>query len=165
MYALIIALLGLVLAAPAQAQAHVDIGIYLPAPPRFVVIPQVPAVHYIPAAPGNLFVYDGQYWIFANGGWYVSTAYSGPWIAIPPHFVPRPILLVPVGYYHVRPGHWQKWAHHHPPRWHDEWGREWAKRRAWRHGDRDDDDDDRRRGRSRGDDDDRSSKGRRRGRD
>jgi len=163
MYALIIALLGLVVAAPAQAQVHVDIGIHLPAPPRLVVVPQVPAVHYVPAAPGNLFWYGSQYWVFANGGWYVSTAYNGPWIAVAHQFVPRPVLLVPVRYYHVRPGHWQKWAHHHPPRWHDEWGRDWAKRREWRRRDRDrhDDDDDRRRGRGRGrgDDDDRRGKG------
>jgi hypothetical protein len=169
MYALIIALLGLVLVAPAPAaaQVHVDIGINLPTPPRLVVVPQVPAVRYVPAAPGNIFFYDRQYWAFANDAWYVSRGHNGPWIAVSPQFVPRPVLLVPVRYYHVRPGRWQKWGHDHPPRWHDEWGRDWAHKRQWKHHHRDrDDDDDRGRGhvRSRGRDDDDRGKGRGRGR-
>jgi hypothetical protein len=153
MYALIVALLAFVLAAPAQAQVQVEIGIHLPTPPRLVVVPQVPAVQYVPAAPGNLFFYNGQYWAFANGGWYVSAGYNGPWIVVAPQLVPRTVLLVPVRYYHVPPGHWKKWVNHHPPRWHDEWGREWAHKRGWKHRDRDrddDDDDDRGKGRGRG---------------
>ncbi len=172
MYALIVALLGLVLVSssgPAEAQVHVDIGIHLPAPPRLVVVPQIPAVQYVPAAPANLFFYDRQYWAFTSGIWYVSRGYNGPWIAVDPRFVPRPILLVPVRYYHVPPGHWRKWANDHPPRWHDEWGRDWADKREWRHSGRDRDDDDRDRGRGRGrgrdDDDDRGrDRGRGRGR-
>lgn len=168
MYALILVLLGLVLGAPAPAaaQVHVDIGIYLPAPPRLVVVPQVPAVQYVPAGPANIFFYDRQYWGFANDAWYVSRGHNGPWVAVSPQFVPRSILLVPVRYYPHRPGRWQKWGHDHPPRWHDEWGRDWAHKREWKHRDRDDDDD-RGRGhvRSRGrDDDDDRGKGKDRGR-
>ena len=98
-------------AAQAQVQVHVDIGFHLPAPPRLVVVPQVPAVQYVPepAAPGNLFFYGGQYWAFAGGGWYVSGGYNGPWVVVGPQFVPRPVLFVPVQYYHVPPGHWKKW--------------------------------------------------------
>ena len=62
MHIVTMTLIALVVAAPAVAQAqvqvHVDIGIHLPAPPRLVVVPQVPAVRYVaaPAAPGNLFL-------------------------------------------------------------------------------------------------------------
>ena len=90
MHIVTMTLIALVVAAPAVAQAqvqvHVDIGIHLPAPPRLVVVPQVPAVRYVaaPAAPGNLFFYSGQYWAFANGGWYVSGGYNGPWVVVAP---------------------------------------------------------------------------------
>jgi hypothetical protein len=129
---------------------HVDIGIHLPAPPRVVVVPQVPRVRYVPAVQANLFFYNDQYWAFANGGWYVSAGHAGPWIVVAPQFVPRPILLVPVHYYRVPPGHWKQWEQKRPPRWHDEWGREWSDKRAWKHRDRDHDDHDRGKGRGRG---------------
>ncbi len=132
MYVLIVALLAFVLVAPAHAQVHVDIGIHLPAPPRLVVVPEVRAVQYVPAAPANIFFYNGQYWAFANGGWHVSSGYNGPWIVVAPHFVPRPVLLVPVNYYHVPPGHWKQWNKHQPPQWGNEWGREWSEKREWK---------------------------------
>jgi hypothetical protein len=118
----------------AQVQVHVDIGIHLPAPPRLIVVPQVPTVQYVPApaAPSNLFFYNGQYWAFAGGGWYVSGGYNGPWVVVGPQFVPRPVLLVPVQYYHVPPGHWKQWERSRPPRWQDDWGREWADGREWK---------------------------------
>jgi hypothetical protein len=145
----IVTLLAAVLAAPAYAQVHVDIGIHLPAPPRVVIVPDVPAVQYAPALPANLFVYGGQYWAFANGGWHVSRGYDGPWIAVAPQFVPRPILLVPVRYYRVPPGHWKQWRHEASPRWDREWGREWKDKRGWK-GHRDDDRDGHREGRGKG---------------
>ena len=158
MHIVTMTLIALVVAAPAVAQAqvqvHVDIGIRLPAPPRLVVVPQVPAVRYVaaPAGPANLFFYGGQYWAFANGGWYVSGGYNGPWVVVAPEFVPRPVLFVPVQYYHVPPGHWKKWAAQRPPRWQEDWGREWADKREWKERDRDRDDDDRddRRGQGKG---------------
>lgn len=128
----IVVMLSFALAAPAYGQIHVDIGIHLPAPPRLVIVPEVRAVQYVPSAPANLFFYDGQYWAFANGGWHVSRGYNGPWIVIAPNIVPRPVLLVPVNYYHVRPGHWNQWQRQQPPRWGNEWGREWAEKRQWR---------------------------------
>ena len=133
MYAFVVALLAAVLVAPAaQAQVHIDIGIHLPAPPPLVVVPQVPAVRYVPSVQANLFFYSGQYWAFANGGWHVSAGYNGPWIVVNPQVVPRPILFVPVSYYRVPPGHWKQWAKHQPPRWGNEWGREWSEKREWR---------------------------------
>ena len=129
------ALLVIAAAVPVHAQVHVDIGIHFPAPPPLVVVPEMPRVQYVPPPPAeaaNLFFYDGQYWAFANGGWYVSSAYNGPWIVVAPEFVPRPVLLVPTHYYHVPPEHWHQWEHRQPPRWHEEWGREWAEKREWR---------------------------------
>ncbi len=141
MYGLILVLLAFVLVAPAHAQVHVDIGIRLPAPPSLIIVPQVPTVQYVPApaAPANLFFYNGQYWAFANGGWHVSVGYNGPWVVVGPQFVPRPVLLVPVQYYHVPPGHWKKWERKHPPQWREDWGPEWADKRGWKQDDRDDD--------------------------
>jgi hypothetical protein len=131
LYALL-ALLALVFAGPANAQVHVDIGIHLPIPPPLVVIPTVPTVQYAPSAPGNFFFYSGQYWVYANGGWHVSRRHDGPWILVAPQFVPRPVLLVPVRYYHVPPGHWKQWQREAPPRWENEWGHGWAEKRAWK---------------------------------
>lgn len=141
MYGVIFLLLAFVLVAPAHAQVHVDIGIHFAAPPPLVVVPQIPTVRYVPvpAVPSNLFFYNGQYWVFADGNWYVSAEYNGPWLVVGPQFVPRPILLVPVQYYHVPPGHWKQWARRSPPHWHEDWGREWAEKRGWHngeHGDR-----------------------------
>jgi len=120
--------------ASAQVQVHVDIGFHLPAPPPLVVVPQVPTVRYVaaPSTPGNLFFYNGQYWVFSAGGWYVSGGYNGPWVVVAPQFVPRPVLLVPVQYYHVPPGHWKQWERARPPHWQEEWGREWADKREWK---------------------------------
>ena len=146
------ALLSLALVAPAYAQVHVDIGIHLPSPPRLVVVPEVRAVQYVPSGQANLFFYGGQYWAFANSGWYVSRGYNGPWIVVAPNIVPRPVLLVPVNYYHVRPGHWNQWQRQQPPRWGNEWGHEWAERRQWRERN---DDHDRGRGKDRDRSDDR----------
>ena len=118
-YALL-ALLALVSAAPAAAQMHVDIGIRLPAPPPLVVVPGVATVQYAPSAPANVFFYSNQYWIYADSGWHVSRRHDGPWILVAPQFVPRPVLLVPVRYYHVPPGHWKQWQHEAPPHWEHE---------------------------------------------
>ncbi len=69
---IVIVAMAIMLSVSAEAQVHVDIGINLPAPPQLVVIPEVRTVQYAPAAPANLFVYGGQYWAFANGGWYAG---------------------------------------------------------------------------------------------
>jgi hypothetical protein len=128
----LLALLALGLAAPAAAQVHVDIGIHLPAPPPLVVVPGVATVQYAPSAPGNVFFYGNQYWIYGNGGWHVSRRHEGPWILVAPQFVPRPVLLVPVRYYHVPPGHWKQWQREAPPQWGHEWGHGWADKRGWK---------------------------------
>jgi hypothetical protein len=141
MYVVILAMLAVVLVTPAHAQVYVDIGIHLPAPPRLVIVPEVRMVQYVPAAPANLFFYSNQYWAFANGGWHVGAGHNGPWIVVAPQFVPRPVLLVPVNYYRVPPGHWKQWQKQQPPRWGNEWGREWADKREWKDREHERDDD------------------------
>ncbi len=44
---------------PAQAQVHVNIGINLPGPPEWAVIPGLP-VYYAPAVAANVFQYNGS---------------------------------------------------------------------------------------------------------
>ncbi len=121
----------LLASSPASAQVHVDIGIHLPTPPALVVVSEVRAVRYAPQVSANLFFYSGQYWAFSSAGWYVSTGYNGPWIVVGPAFVPRPLLLVPVRYYRMPPGHWKQWNRREPPRWGHEWGPGWAAKRDW----------------------------------
>jgi hypothetical protein len=116
----------------AQAQVHVDIGINLPGPPQWTVVPGLP-VYYAPTAPANVFFYNQQHYAFVNGAWYVGPRYNGPWIAVAPQFVPAPLLRVPVRYYHVPPPHWSAWRRESPPRWDHEWGRDWNEHReGWR---------------------------------
>src|SRR5262245_62228696 len=84
----------------AHAQVRVDIGIHLPAPPPFVVIPGMP-VYYASSTPANVFFYGHQYWAFQSGGWFVGSSWNGPWAGVPPMRVTAPILQVPVRYYRV----------------------------------------------------------------
>ena len=51
MYPFIVALLAVVLVAPAQAQVQIDIGIHLPAPPQLVVVPEVEPSSTCPPLP------------------------------------------------------------------------------------------------------------------
>jgi hypothetical protein len=81
-----------------HAQVTVNIGINLPAPPQLVPVPATP-VMYAPSVGANYFFYGSEYYVFANGGWYVSPRHNGPWTLLAPEFVPRPILMVPVQYY------------------------------------------------------------------
>ena len=73
----------------AQAQVNVSIGINLPAPPSFVIIPGKPLA-YAPAAPANVFFYGGQYWVFAHDAWYVGPRTAVPgWSSSPSTFRSR----------------------------------------------------------------------------
>jgi len=117
-----------------QAQVRVDIGIHLPAPPAFVVIPGMP-VYYAPQTPENVFFYGHQYWAFQGGGWYFGQSWNGPWAVVEPARVPAPILQVPVRYYRVPPAGWKAWRRDAPPHWEEHYGREWqedAHERDWR---------------------------------
>ena len=117
---------------PGHTQVHVSIGINLPGPPQWVVVPGLP-VYYAPGAPANVFQYNGQCYAFVSGGWYVGPGYNGPWIAVGPSYVPAPLLRVPVRYYHEAPERWREGHPEKRPRWEHEYGREWDRHReGWR---------------------------------
>jgi len=109
-----------------QAQVSVSIGINLPAPPSFVIVPGTP-VAYAPAVPANYFFYGSQYYVFGNGIWHVGPTYNGPWVVVAPEYIPLPILTVPVKYYRAPPPPWKKWKREAPPHWDPAWGHEWKK--------------------------------------
>jgi hypothetical protein len=120
----VVALLG----APSlgQGQVSMSIGINLPAPPSFVVVPGTP-VAYAPTVPANYFFYGGQYYVFTGGAWYTGPGYNGPWVAVAPAYIPLPLLSVPIRYYKAPPPHWKEWRRAAPPRWDPAWGHEWKK--------------------------------------
>ncbi len=109
-------------------QVSVNIGINLPAPPPLVPVPATPVL-YAPSVGANYFFYGRDYYVFANGGWYVSPGHNGPWALVAPEFVPRPILMIPVRYYRVPPPSWKGWRIEAPPRWEPHWGQRWEERR------------------------------------
>jgi hypothetical protein len=74
------------------------------APPRLVVVPGSP-VYYAPSLSVNFFAYEGRYFTFHQGAWFVASGHSGPWSHVAVERVPRPVLAVPVSYYKVPPGH------------------------------------------------------------
>ena len=116
-----LALLGAVSARPAAA--GVSIGINLVAPPSLVIVPGTP-VAYAPAVPANYFYYGGQYYVW-NNGWFVGRGYNGPWFAVAPAYVPRPLLTVPVRYYRAAPAPWHRWNRQGPPHWAPAYGYDW----------------------------------------
>ncbi len=99
-----------------HAIARVDVHVAIPAPPsivieappRLVVVPGVPTVHYAPDLHYNYFEYGGRYYSYHEGAWFASSTYGGPWTYVERVSVPRPVLGVPVRYYRVPPH-----DHHH----------------------------------------------------
>src|SRR5712692_5308579 len=122
------ALAAIVTPVAAQAQVRVNIGINLPGPPQLVPVPSVPVIEYAPRVDANYFLYDGEYWVFSNGAWYVSRGYNGPWYTVQPELVPRPLLGVPVQYYRRPPVTWRRWQHERAPHWEARYGRRWQER-------------------------------------
>ena len=112
----------------AQAQVSVDIGIHLGSPPPLVPVPETP-VMYAPSVNGNFFFYDGGYYVFRRGMWYMAPRHDGPWAVVAPEYVPRPLLAVPVRYYKSPPPEWKGWRAEAAPRWQAEYGRRWHDRR------------------------------------
>jgi hypothetical protein len=111
-----------------HAGVSVDLGIHLGSPPQFQQVPETP-VSYAPAVGANLFLYDGQFFAFKGGVWFGGPGYNGPWSEVRPEYVPRPILAVPVRYYHERPREWSHWRREAAPRWTPTWGNRWEERR------------------------------------
>ena len=118
-----LALVGSVGAGRATAGLNIDFN--LVAQPQFVAVPGTP-VAYAPAVPANYFFYNGQYYLFTDGGWFVAGGYNGPWLALSPAYVPRPLLTVPVRYYRAPLRQWQHWQRAQPPRWAPVWGQRWS---------------------------------------
>jgi hypothetical protein len=131
---LVAAVVATLVGAPRAGPAGVgvNIGIDFPAPPPLIPVPTGP-VMYAPAAPVNYFFYAGQYYVFTGGVWYASGGYNGPWVAVAPEFVPRPILTVPVRYYRVPPREWRGWRREEAPHWEARWGRGWNEHHAQHH--------------------------------
>ncbi len=113
-----------------HAGVSVDLGIHLGAPAPLEPVPASP-VYFAPTARANLFSFDGDFYVFLGTKWYVGPAQVGPWSELPPEFVPRPVLAVPVQYYRVPPREWAHWRREAPPRWAPSWGRRWEE---YRHG-------------------------------
>ena len=61
------------------------------APPRLVVVPEVPGVQYAPDLSFNYFAYGGRYYTFNNGAWFVAAAPGAPWGYVPLERVPGPL--------------------------------------------------------------------------
>ncbi|HWR77056.1 MAG TPA: hypothetical protein VN283_07595 [Thiobacillus sp.] len=133
----VIIVLGMLLSSVASAAQvsigiglpHVSIGINLPAYPRLVAVPGYP-VYYAPQLNANYFFYDGLYWVFHGDNWYASSWYNGPWWFVEPDAVPVYILRIPVRYYRQPPSYFRGWRPDAPPRWRDNWGRDWEQRRS-----------------------------------
>ncbi|MHB9087054.1 MAG: hypothetical protein ACYC2V_11510 [Thiobacillus sp.] len=115
---------------------HVSIGINIPAYPQLVRVPGYP-VYYAPRLNANYFFYDGLYWVFHGDNWYASSWYNGPWWFVDSYSVPVYILRIPVRYYRQPPSYFRGWRADAPPRWHENWGRDWEQRRnGWDQWDR-----------------------------
>ena len=115
---------------------NVNIGINVPAYPRFALVPGYP-VYYAPQMEANYFFYDGLYWVYQDDNWYESSWYDGPWWFVDPDEVPLFLLRVPVRYYLMPPAYFIGWQYDAPPRWGDHWGRDWDQhRRGWDRWDR-----------------------------
>jgi hypothetical protein len=103
-----LAALACALAAPARAEVHVGIQITPPTyvyetPPRLVVVPGHPHVHYAPDVSVNFFSYGGRYYTYDAGNWFVASGNRGPWAYVERQHVPAYVLNVPTRYYHVAP--------------------------------------------------------------
>src|SRR5262249_52722492 len=110
---------------PGAGEARVNFSINITAPPAFAVVPGT-EVQYAPAlTTNNYFQYGGRDYVFGRGAWYVSPRYNGPWAVVAPAYVPRPLLNVPVRYYHAPPDHWRHWRRDAAPRWDHAYGRHW----------------------------------------
>src|SRR5713101_7446270 len=107
-----------------HAGPRVDLGIHFAFPPRLAPVHASP-VFYAPSVRANFFSYNRDFFVFRSGVWYVGPGHNGPWAVLPLRHVPRPILAVPVRYYHARPGEWAHWHHEAPPRWAPTWGHRW----------------------------------------
>ncbi len=93
------------------------------APPSVAVIPGT----YAYVVPGvDIVFYHGFWYRPYAGRWFWASSYNGPWVFLPPPRVPRVLLGLPPGFYHV--------PHGYPiipyAQFHSNWGR-WERERYW----------------------------------
>lgn len=108
-------LVGAVLApvaVPADVTVNINVPapppIVLPAPPALVVVPGHPVVRYAPSIQVDLF-FHSNLWYYSHGGfWYAGPSWKGPWKHVVIEKLPPPLVVVPVKYYKVPPGHLKK---------------------------------------------------------
>jgi len=112
----------------ARAQTSLNFGLQLGSPPPLAAVPES-SVMYGPTVNGNFFFYQGEYYVFRKGAWYMAPRHDGPWAVVAPEYVPRPLLAVPVRYYKSPPPEWKGWRAEAAPRWQAEYGRRWHDRR------------------------------------
>ncbi len=122
-----------VMTTPLFAGVNVGISIGVPppltfaGPPDVVVVPSGNAyVYMVPDVPG-LYFYNNYWYRFHGNHWYRSSIYSGPWVYVETHRVPRFVVNVPPDYYrHLPPGYYRI----HYDDLHRHW-RGWDRDRHW----------------------------------
>jgi hypothetical protein len=106
-------------ASTAEVSVNVSIGppppIVLVAPPPLVIVPGVPVVSYVPSTQVDRFFFDKRWYYPYGGHWFVGPTYKGPWTYVAVGKLPRSIVVVPVRYYKVPPGHLKKLESGGPP--------------------------------------------------
>lgn len=83
------------------------------------------SAYYYPTLQTYLYLYNGSYYRWFNGGWVYARGYTGPWYSIPPTMVlPEPLLYgPPPPVVHSQPYfHWWKsnvgtWYRTNHPEW------------------------------------------------
>ena len=104
---LAIALLTLLIAAPAAAEVSLSINIGPPivvAPPAAMVMVPGTGVYFAPGLDVDIFFYGGYWWSPRGDRWYRATGYDGPWRMVRRSSVPRVVYRVPRDYRHVYAG-------------------------------------------------------------
>lgn len=113
-------------AAQVSFNMNVNLGpppVVVAPPPEVVLIPSY-GVYFLPGVSFDILFYNGYWWSPRGDRWYRASGYNGPWRAVSPRYVPRPVLHVPHDYRRVYAGE------HHIP--YGEWSREHGRHGAGR---------------------------------
>lgn len=103
--------LALVVIAPAESSAGVNINVTIPfpgmvisAPPVMAVIPGT-YVYYPPDVGVDVFFYNGSWYRPYRGQWLIAAEYNGPWGSIAIQRVPGVLMNLPSHYRQVPSGY------------------------------------------------------------
>jgi hypothetical protein len=109
----------------------VQFNLYIDTFPTLVQVQGYP-VYVAADVDANYFYFGGLFWVFADGQWWESSAYNGPWNWVEPDAVPLDLLQVPVQYYRSRPQYFEQWNTYEAPSWPIIFGELWfARHRDW----------------------------------